>query len=417
MNFHERIPQKGKYNLYYSFGKGYINEVRALREHYGAVSSFTKHRPAYFNEEIPEKNHTLNQTANSFKSAKSEENLNKSRNFDKFLRKEANIPEKSPDNFPYKNPDNLPYKNPDNFPYKNPDNFPSKNPDNFSDKPENFNEKPDKTLSKDDKIDKMTLSSSLKQGNSLIKIRFGSSIRKERFENFSLLKKLDFPSAYTDINYMVTGDNQNNDKAGAFYEKNFSLKPKPNIPVSSHNLSNSMEKNMDKLTTPREKRQEIAEILRNNQKYRDWKREMMDSQKKYRITKGKNKQKEMGKIVINSRHRKQLADYTKTNENIDFFKRKNGEKRDKFTDNGENTVKNTDKISSDWTGKARNKEKFMRDSLETHDRLFGAIPNKYSVKRAENLMDCENKGKNWDIISWKVSDVQLKVDKGIIAYK
>jgi len=394
LNFHERVPQKGKYNLYYTFGKGYLNEIKGIREHYGAVSSFSNQRAIPENplEELPFflqtehhsltndlKNRTqnLNQSTSSFKNH--EETLNRSRTFDKFLKKPTF--EVDPNGI-------------------------------IQDKNTSF--KPD-----------VTLSSSLKQSILPSKIRFGSSNRRERFENLKLDKKFDFPGEYSDVNFMVTRENMKNQKAVGFYKDNFEVKAK-NFDVSMTNLP----QNVNRLTTPLEKRQEIQEVKKNKEKYIDWKRDFMNSQKKYRITKSSfrsgildidNPQNELTKVyqkeyedfkkkeaersLINERHKEQLKDFTKTHHDITFLN-KNHKKH--FNDD----IKEI-KISTNWTGKSRIKEKFYKEYQDSQDRLFGAIPNKYSVNRAENIMNCENKGKNWDIISWKINDFKLKVDKGV----
>ena len=397
INFHERVPQKGKYNLYYTFGKGYVNEIRSIREHYGAVSSFSKYRSSFENtdEEQPQfyknernsfiidqnKTNQMNQSYNSFKNP--EEVMNKSRSFDKFLKKDSRLP----------------------------------------------TSEDEKILSNDEKIpnlkQELTLSSSLKQRSSLNKIRFGSSMRKERFENLSLNKKCDYPGEYSDMNFLVTRNGQKNEKAIDFYENNFRIKKK-NFDTNKINLA----QNQERLTTPLEKRLEVQDVKRNKEKYLDWKREFMNSQKKYRITKTSfrsgilnidnpqnectkvyqkeyedYKRKENERTMINERHKKQMENLTKTHQDIAFF--------NKNIRKNPNNADSPIKISTSWTGKGRIKENFYKNYLDSHDRLFGAMPNKFSIARAENIMSCENKGKHWDIISMKVNDVQLKVDKGI----
>lgn len=401
LNFHERVPQKGKYNLYYTFGKGYVNETRECREHYGGASSFIKKRSSIFDNldddrqnPLPnesalasDKNRSFAMSQRNNSSNNLNEFLNRSKGFDKFLTTKQ--------------------------------------------MPQNgygLNESAQSENKTSGLKAEMTLSSSMKQNSSLNKIRFGSSNRKERFENFSLNKKSDYPAEYSDINFLVTGNNQNKQKALNFYHDNFEIKDR-NFDGSKINLS----QNTDRLTTPLEKRLEIQEVKQNKEKYSTWKKDLMQAQKKYRITKTsfrsgilnidnpKNEftkvyqkeyedyqRKEDEKEKILERHKKQIENFTKTHSDITFFN-KNLRKKEGVSIERNSLIK----ITPQWTGKARIKEKFYKDSLETHDRLFGAFPHKFSIQRAENIMNCENKGKNWDIISMKNNDLQLKIDKGI----
>ena len=399
--FREPVPQRGKYNLYYTFGKGYINQVKSLREHYGATTTFSTQRlnQEDSTEDIPDflggerrfsntqemkSRINNNQRLSSFKNRpppSEDEHLNKSQNFDKFL--------------------------------KNPE-FEIDANGIIQDKNASLRE--------------VTLSSSLKKRTALEKIRFGSSNRKERFENLKFDKKYDFPAEYSDINFLVTRENMKNQKAVGFYRENFEIKPK-NFEMKKTDLL----QNVDRLTTPLEKRLEIQDVKKNKEKYLNWKHDFMNSQKKYRITKSSYKsgildidnpqneltrvyqteyedfkKKEAAKALINQRHQEQLRDFTKTHHDIAFFNKNHSKNNEKNNENSKDV-----KISTNWTGKARIKENFFKNYQDSHDRLFGAFPNKYSIPRAEKIMSCENKGKNWDIISWKVNDVQLKVDKGV----
>lgn len=408
--FHERVPQKGKYNLYYSFGKGYINQIRELREHYGAQSSFSKERSKIYkpNYENNEEGYNQPQSRNTFSSdtqrgfsmdhsayslknpEESSNKLNISHGFDKFLQK------------------------------------PNEKSFNESFKKQHFSEEEKNPSLKGE----VTLSSSLKQSYSQNKIRFGSSTRKERFENLSFNKTSDFPAMYSDFNSLVTGNNPKNMKAIEFYKQNFGIKPKD---FDEKKLD--LVQNQERLTTPLEKRLEIQEVKKNNEKYFKWKREFMNSQKKYRVTKSSFrsgilnidnphneltqvyekeyevfKKKEIAKEIIQARHKQQLENLTKTHQDIAFFN-KNARKNDHLQSN--NTKNNEIKIVNDWTRKARIKENFYQNYLGTQDRLFGSAPNKYSLNRAEHIMNCENKGKKWDIISFKTNDIQLKVDQGV----
>lgn len=272
--YRELVPTQGKYTLANQFSKGYLQEIKSLREYYGQPSSFQN---LNISRSLTNKKDSLSPPKQNI--------LNSSQKFDKFI-----------------NDLNKPALN-------------TSLKSNFS------AQKKSRTL----------------QSTS---IRFGSSVRKERFEQLDLIKPSNFANEYSNINFLIASDYNKNPKANKFYDSNFIIKEK-NYEKDKLNLQYE-----NLLSNAKNKRDELKITKENKEKFRKWKDEFMKLQKKFRVCKDgfksgiinidnplnectklyKNefeqiKKKELAKFIINDKHKKTLKELTKTNENIEFFNR------------------------------------------------------------------------------------------------
>ena len=188
----------------------------------------------------------------------------------------------------------------------------------------------------------------------------------------------------------------------------------------------------DESTLPHARRSQVEEMKKSQQEFKKWKEAnqlvtkrnrvykagfksgilsldnpLYDSTLIYKEEHDQMKARYEEKRKIEAKHREEVAYLSRTNPQVEFMN-----KEAKLIDDvPEHKKYYLEKPITAHNGKVRVNMPHTKLLQDSQDRLFGAETHKYSLRRAEYLRSQELRGKNYDILSNVVNDVQLKEDR------
>lgn len=135
---------------------------------------------------------------------------------------------------------------------------------------------------------------------------------------------------------------------------------------------------------------------------------LYDSTKIYRDEYDQHQQLKQEKRRIEARHLEDITTHSRTNAQIEFMNKRSAlidsspEYKQHFLERPIASKNAKTKVEAPYTQVLHNSQ----------DRLFGAEVDKYSIRRADYLRSHEIRGKQYNILSNAVNDLELKHDKG-----